>query len=87
MQVSDNSTADLHQIKMKAESHLMYKIGIGTHMYYTPIIVILGLCGNLSSLLVLLNKKNRKNSCYILMASLEASDSVLLGIAGYHWFR
>ncbi len=87
MHVSDNSTVDLHQIKMKAESYLMYKIGIGTHMYYTPVRVIIGLCGNLSSLLVLLNKKNKKNSCYILMASLAASDSVLLCIAGYHWFR
>ncbi len=72
---------------MKAESYLMYRIGIGTHMYYTPVLVIVGLFGNLLSLLVLLNKKNRKNSCYILMASLAVSDSVLLGIAGYHWFR
>ncbi len=67
------------------ESYLTYKIGDVIHKYYLPIIVTIGLCGNILSLLVLLQKKHRNNSCYILMAALAVNDSIVLCVAGYDW--
>ena len=62
-----------------------FKIGDGIALYYTPIVVIIGLVGNSISLKVMTMKHNRRISCCVYMAAVAVVDNGMLLIATSHW--
>ena len=72
-------------VKTEAESLLVYKIGINIHLYFFPVIAVIGLFGNLVSLLILLQSKNRKFPCYRTLTALSISDLVIISSGLYNW--
>ena len=71
------------QIMAKASSYLQFKIGVAIHNYYFPVIVIVGIIGNISSFLVMVRPHNRHISTCVYMACLSVSDTILIIYQGY----
>ena len=72
-------------VKTKAELLFLFKVGINIHLYFLPIIALVGLFGNLVSLLILLQAKNRKFPCYRTLTALSVSDLVIIASGLYNW--
>ena len=43
-------------------NYLAYHIGVAIHIYYLPVIIVLGTFGNTLSLIIMLQRKNRRLS-------------------------
>ena len=63
-----------------------YKTGVILG-HVIPVIVVVGLGGNILSLLVMMQKHNRNSSCGIYLGALAVTDSILLCSAGHYWLR
>ena len=72
-------------VTVVAEDYLMYKLGVGIHTYYLPVVVIVGLVGNILSLSVMMQPHNRRISCCVYMGALAVIDTCLLYIAIHYW--
>lgn len=81
MQDSNKSVAE------EAADYLIYKIGFGLHIYFLPILVLVGLVGNTLSFIIMVKPTNRRLSCCVYMAVLAVSDNVALFIMGYYWTK
>ena len=79
---SPNMTEDSN--RTEGHASLLINIGNSINLYWFPIIVPIGLVGNLLSPLVILHKKNRQISCSIYMAALAVIDSFMLLFGGYY---
>ena len=66
---------------------LGWKIAIAIQVYWLPVIIPLGWTGNILSLAVQLQAKNRVISCCIYMAGLAVCDCGMLAIATQYWAR
>ncbi len=53
--------------------------------YYTPVIGILGLAGNIFALFILLQRKNLKLPCYRTLTALSCADIVIILSVIYQW--
>lgn len=72
---------------LKASTMLPFKIGQYLHEIYFPILVVLGLVGNVISFLVMVQPHNRSTSSCLYMACLAVSDSIFLLVGGgYYWY-
>ena len=67
----------------KASSYLQSKIGVAIHNYYFPVIVIVGITGNILRILVMIRPHNRHISTCVYMACLSVSDTILIIYQGY----
>ena len=72
-------------VRTEAESLLIYKVGINIHLYFFPVITVFGLFGNVVSLSILLQPKNRKFPCYRTLTALSISDLVIIASGQYNW--
>ena len=72
-------------LKTQAKTKLPYKIGFNFHLYYFPIVALIGLVGNALSLCILLKPRNRKFPCYRTLTALSISDSIILLGGYYNW--
>ena len=64
---------------------ILYKVGNGINKYYLPIVAVVGSIGNTLSLMVVLQKHNRRISCCVYMAFLAVSDQCMMAYAWYYW--
>ena len=85
-----NTTGDAQDdfrayVQREAQKYLIYQIGWYIHLIWLPIIVPVGMIGNILSFLVMIRKENRRISCCLYMAALAVSDSVALFRKGYEW--
>ena len=77
-----NGTENMDEL---ASEFMAYRIGLLIHIIYPPIIGVIGLCGNLVSILVMVQRKNRKVPCCILLAGLAVSDNIILAASIGGW--
>ena len=68
-----------------AREKLLFKVAIGIQTYYVPLLVTVGMTGNILSFLVMIRQENRKLSCCVYMAVLAVADNVALLIKLYDW--
>lgn len=61
-----------------AAMYMTYKVGAAIHVYYLPVIIILGFIGNTLSLLVTLQNHNRQVSFCVYMSALALVDNVII---------
>ena len=84
---SSKLTIQYHQeidtFMIKASSYPQYKIGMVINDYYFPIIVVVGIIGNILSFLVMVKPLNRRISTCVYMASLSIFDNILIIYQGY----
>ena len=64
----------------------LYRVGLGIHTYYSPIVCIVGLVGNTLSAIVMFQKHNRRISTCVYMGILAFLDSVPLLINTKYFF-
>ena len=57
-----------------------YRLQKLLYVYASPIIVVVGLIGNITSLMVLSSRSMRRVSTYCYLAVLAAADSLVLGV-------
>ena len=72
-------------VAILARQFMYFKVGMALQRYYIPILVPIGLIGNVLSLLVMFRKQNRRVSCCVYMIALAFSDIVMLITAVYLW--
>ncbi len=73
--------------KVMTAAHLLwaYKVGECLQTYWIPIVLPIGLIGNILSIIVTLQRNNRKISCCVYMAGLAVSDTIVLCVFAYYW--
>ena len=64
---------------------LIYKVATFIAIYWIPILVPIGLFGNMLSFLIMVKPSNRKLSTCIYMAAINVNDSMMLFIVLYGW--
>ena len=67
------------------ESLLTYKIATFIAKYWNPILVPIGLVGNVLSFLIMVKPNNRKLSTCIYMAAISVNDSMMMVLIFYGW--
>ena len=85
---SINASTDIKRklpVSELARSYIFYKVGKGINRYWVPILVPLGLCGNIITLVIMANKHNRQISVCIYMSSLAVSDNIMLCLSLDFW--
>lgn len=86
---SDNSTGGLtpqQQFLLKAFGEPTFQAALKVQRYGAPIVIILGLVGNILSFLVMMQKHNRSKSTCIYLAALALTDIGSLITLAYLWF-
>ncbi len=68
-----------------AKSQTLYKVAMSFNMYYPPVLIVVGLLGNSLSLLVMLQRNNRKFSCCVYLAGLAVGDNLFMLHALHLW--
>ncbi|XP_045204633.2 gastrin-releasing peptide receptor-like [Mercenaria mercenaria] len=63
---------------MSLDDYSDYKIAKGIQAAYPPILILVGLTGNIISIIVLAQRKHRKTSTGLLLICLAVTDSVIL---------
>ena len=69
----------------EAKALLIYKVATFIAIYWIPILVPIGLVGNILSFLIMVKPSNRKLSTCIYMAAISVNDSMMLSIILYGW--
>ena len=75
----------VHAVYVEAQEYILYKIGLGIHSYYLPVMIIVGFVGNILSLMVMMQPGNRSISSCVYMGALAVLDSMQLYIAAHYW--
>ena len=89
-EVIDNFTEGL-ETKTKdsfmdeVETLLTYKVATIIAKYWSPILVPIGLVGNVLSFLIMVKSSNRKLSTCIYMAAMSVNDSMMMVLVLYGW--
>ena len=81
--VTTDISDDTDEFMKKASTYPQFKIGVAIHDYYFPVIVIIGIIGNILSFLVMVKPHNRHISTCVYMACLSVSDTILIIYQGY----
>lgn len=66
---------------------LGYKISLQIHLIWLPIIIPIGLVGNITSFTIFSRPKNRAISCCIYMCGLAVTDCGMLAVAAHYYIR
>lgn len=90
MALGQNSTSAVHlhantSIAQDAQLLLLYRVAVGLEKYYLPTICIVGFIGNVMSLIVLLQRHNRRLSCCLYLGGLAVNDNLIIYIAMHYW--
>ena len=76
---SDESEATTKDTFMeKVESYTTFKIAVFLVSYWFPVLVPIGLAGNILSFLVMIKPNNRKMSTCIYMAAISINDNIMM---------
>ena len=70
-----------------ASTYIYYTLGEYINAIWLPILVPVGLGGNMLCFLVMNMKHNRKIPCCIYMRNLAVLDSLMLCLAGLYWIK
>ncbi len=65
--------------------YLTSKIGMEMNKYYLPVVVCVGVVGNILALLVMLQENNKRISCCVYLAALAVSDHLFLYVGAHFW--
>lgn len=68
-----------------AKSHPLYKAAMSFNLYYSPVLIVTGFLGNSLSLVVMLQRNNRKFSCCVYLAGLAIGDNLFMCNALHLW--
>ena len=66
-------------------TYLIFKIAIYISKFWFPILVPLGVVGNVLSFLVMIKPNNRKMSTCIFMAAISVNDNLMMCMALHNW--
>ena len=70
----------------EAGTYMTFKVAKYIATYWFPILIPLGLVGNILSFLVMIRPKNRKVSTCVYMAAISINDNILLSFDIHVWF-
>ena len=79
----DTKTRDSFMDEVK--TFLTYKVATLIAKYWSPILVPIGLVGNVLSFLIMIKPNNRKLSTCIYMAAISVNDSMMMVLVLYGW--
>ena len=82
----DLNTKTTDDFMEEVESLVSYKLAILIAKYWNPILVPIGLVGNVLSFLIMVKPNSRKMSTCIYMAAISVNDSMMLIVIFYGWF-
>ena len=82
-----NTTFDLPTIagEIQLDGFTTYRMALWINNYCLPFLCVAGLVGNVLSLIVLLQKRNREIPCYLYLIGLAISDCVVLTLGISFW--
>ena len=80
-----NTNLDYQDIPIQAKSYSFYKAAMGLNLYYSPMLIVVGFLGNSLSLVVMLQRNNRKFSCCVYLAGLALGDNLFMCNAFHLW--
>ena len=66
-------------------SYWTYIVGRGINRYVLPVIVVVGVFGNLFSMTIMFQRQNRHSSFSVYLGSLAISDTCVLFASAYSW--
>ena len=78
---SDEEVATIRSV----ESYWTYIVGMGINRYILPVIVVVGVFGNLVSMTIMFQRQNRQSSFSVYLGSLAMSDTCVLLGSAYYW--
>ena len=78
---SDEEVATIRTV----ESYWTYIVGMGINRYVLPVIVVVGVFGNLVSMTIMFQRQNRQSSFSVYLGSLAISDTCVLFESAYYW--
>ena len=67
------------------ESYWAYIVGVGINRYGLPVIVVVGVFGNLVSMTIMFQRQNRQSSFSVYLGNLAMSDTCVLFGSAYYW--
>ena len=67
------------------DSYWTYIVGVGINRYVLPVIVVVGVFGNLVSMTIMFQRQNRHSSFSVYLGSLAMSDTCVLFASAYSW--
>ena len=85
LDTSSTSSRPAPNVYQLLKSYRSYQGAKAIQAYGLPIIVPIGLVGNTLSLVVMLQRKNRRIPCCMFMAALAVSDNGIMLCATYFW--
>ena len=83
---SDESEATTKDTFMeKVESYTTFKIAVFLVSYWFPVLVPIGLVGNILSFLVMIKPNNRKMSTCVYMAAISNNDNIMMLVCLHYY--
>ena len=79
------AVANNQDIPSKAKTNSFYQAAMYLNLYYPPLLIVIGFLGNSLSLLVMLQRNNRKFSCCVYLAGLALGDNLFMINALHLW--
>ena len=79
------TTTATDEFMEEVNTYLIFKITISISKYWFPILVPLGIVGNILSFLVMIKPNNRKMSTCIFMAAISVNDNLMMCLALHNW--
>ena len=78
------SVEDVATIR-SVESYWTYIVGLGINRYVLPVIVVVGVFGNLVSMTIMFQPQNRHSSFSVYLGTLAITDTCVLFASAYYW--
>ena len=78
---SDDEVATIRSV----DSYWTYIVGMGINRYVLPVIVVVGVLGNLFSMTIMFQRQNRHSSFSVYLGTLAISDTCMLFGSAYYW--
>ena len=71
---------------LQVRQTIFFDIALVLHFQFMPVVIAVGIPGNILTLIVMLQRKNRHTTCCIYMAYLAISDTLILLYGAFTWF-
>ena len=85
MTQNETATEDMSTFMEEVQTFMTYKIASYINLYWFPILVPIGLIGNMLSFLVMIQPNNRKMSTCIYMAAISLNDNLMMFLTLHEW--
>ena len=69
----------------QVELYVIFKIANFINIYWFPVLISIGLAGNILSFLVMIKPNNRKMSTCIYMAAISVNDNIMIFICSHDY--